>query len=332
MSKKVLNAFILLVTGVCLGTTGASAKQGSFGFLDPIDQQPYAWEPESSASSGEAQDPIEVSLRQYHQEFTRDGKISIYIGYGHEAWFPERAAQIFEMLKILGGHYGLTLTDWRRSEDGSIITFRDAGKALFYEITIEGDRNRFINAFATHEIVMYHGHSRNGKGPAFGAFENYFRMGRKHPSLEVDTRNIYFRNEPMLKTKRYPPLMMTFLGQTFLYQYRGQKHKKSKLPHTSFTKNIPGMDKDFMRTRFLPGKQFFYFYSCKNRKYWRDSIRSLFPDLNHKMVFGTFEDAFGGTKPEALMIMSVVRQLQNSGEVLELLNASKDCENCFTNY
>ncbi|OFZ20250.1 MAG: hypothetical protein A2X94_15355 [Bdellovibrionales bacterium GWB1_55_8] len=321
-----------VIASFWFGIASSKAEPHSFDFLDPIDQQPTAWEPERSRDSRETQDPIEVDLRPYYREFTRDGIINIYIGYGVEAYYPERSAQIFEMLKALGKHHELALTNWSLSDDKRIVSFRDSLNGVRFNITVEHERNQFINAFSTHELVMYHGHSRRGKGPAFGAFENYFRMGRKYKSLEVDTRNIYFRDEPILKTDLYPPLTEYFFGQPFLYQYRGQKNKKSKLPPTSYTKNIPGLDVDLAKTRFLPGRQLLYFYSCKNRKYWRESIRSLFPDPNQKLVFGTFKDGFGGTKPEALMIISVVRQLQDSFNVLELLNASKDCDHCFTSY
>jgi len=330
MSKTGWISFLIFIGFIGSGQLQASSDY--FDFLDPIDQQPLKWVPESTDDSEESSQEIKANLSSFYEEFAQDGNISIYIGYGYEAYFPERAAQIYEMIKVLASHYKINLMNWSFKKDQGSIQFYDPVRKLTYSIKVGSHRNNYIQAFSKYEVVMYHGHSRYGRGPAFGAFENYFRMGRNYSAIEVDTRNPYFQNEPILKTDLYPILSTTLDGELYLYQYRGQKDKLSKLPQNSYTKNIPGKDVDLVNASFLPGRQIFYFYSCKNRKYWRESLRDLFPNSNEKFVIGTYKNGYGSTKPEAVMIMSLVRQLSNSADVVKDLNSSDDCRNCFTTY
>lgn len=305
-----------------------------FSFLDHLDWQPKPWVPEASEELDGEAGRLEIDLAPFYEEFARDGHVSIYVGYGNEGYYRERGEQIFEMLKVLAKHAGTRLTGWSRIEnpEGTSIAFRDSETGLSYSVTVGGERNAYVNAFATHEVVMYHGHSRQGRGPAFGEFQNYFRMGKEYEVVEVDTRNPYFRNEPIQLTNKYPLKKMHWGGVTWNYQYRGAKYESSHLARKSYTKIIPGLDTDLVNTKYLPGRQIFYFYSCKNKNYWREPLRNLFPDPGQKAVFGTFKDGLGSTKPEALMIMSVVKQVKKSRNVVATLNAAGECSDCFTSY
>lgn len=325
--------FAVLLTGaLAILTSPESRSAGSpFDFLDRHESRAPTWTPELTPDTAEdVSEPAQASLTPFLEEFRADGVVKMYIGYGYEAWFPERAGQLYNMLIDLGAYYGLPLDQW--SFNGEQIRFRDWRRGIRYVVRIGTERDEFMGAFESQEVVLYHGHSRYGQGPAFESFSNYFRIGANFPSIEVDTRNRYFRDEPMLLQERFPPRSVNLGGQRFSFQYRGQRDHRSYLPEDSFTKLIPGGDADLKTTRFLPSKQIFYFYSCRNRKYWEESIRGHFPDPTQKLVFGTFRDAFGSTQPDAVMIISLVRGMTRSGDIVSDLNATGDCDNCFTAY
>lgn len=326
--------WLVLALLFSIETSWPEDKIEDYSFLDAMDIQPVAWVPEQSPSVQEKQRALDIDMKPFYEDFATDGIITFFVGYGNEGYYPERGEQIFEMLKAMGAHFNLQLTDWALTKDAdkTTIGFRDAGRNLSYFITVQGERNAFADAFSRNEVVMYHGHSRYGRGPAFGKFENYFRMGHKHRTVEVDARNPYFKTEPILRTRRYPAKNLSWDGEALRYQYRGPKSDESYLAEDSYTKNIPGRSTDLVRAGFLPGRQIFYFYSCLNRDYWRKPIRDLHPDPNRKLVFGTYKIGYGSTKPEAVMIMSVVRQLSKTTSVLRDLNATRDCDNCFTAY
>lgn len=306
-----------------------------YSFLKELDRQPRPWVPESTPGNIEAEGEIlETDLRPFYDEFAADGHVSFYVGYGNEGFYPERGEQILEMLKLMSTRSGMRLVDWnlRQNANGAYFSFKDASSGITYSVTVEGERNGYMRAFSRHEVVLYHGHSRYGRGPAFGMFENVYRMSDAHPSIEVDARNPYFRSEPILKRRKHPVRWMDWYGERLLYQYRTQKSLESELGRGAYVKNIPGRDVDLTTTSFLPGRQIFYFYSCKNRNYWRDPIRKKFPDRSQKAVFGTYKDGYGATRPEAVMIMTVVKRVSTSREVVRHLNATRDCNDCFTTY
>ncbi|OFZ19030.1 MAG: hypothetical protein A2X94_12205 [Bdellovibrionales bacterium GWB1_55_8] len=310
----------------------ASGEAGAFDFLNPFDVQPSPWIPESPAYPEEPADPVQADLTPFYGEFEKDGIVTMYVSYGIGTYYPARGLQIFKMLKALAEHYSLPLVEWELGKDHGSISFRDSKRNIRYSITIGYERNEYIQSFSNYEVVMYHGHSRYGQGPAFQHYQNYFRIGRNFESIEVDGRNIYFKDEPILKTELYAIREARIGSRRFPFQYRGQKDERSELPKTSYTKNIPGKDVDWKNTRFLPGRQIFYFYSCSNRQYWRDSIRELHPDIQQKLVFGTFKLGYGATKPEALMIISIVNGIKESSGILDVLNSTKDCDKCFTTF
>jgi len=324
--------FTLGVSSLLLATFAFAAGVRELDFLGPLDVQPSSFIPEAPVYTDEPADPVHADLRPFYKEFERDGLVTIYLGYGIGTYYPARGSQIFEMLKLLALHYELPLVDWNLSGDGSHLSFLNSKRGIRYSITIGYERNEFARAFSEYEIVMYHGHSRYGQGPAFQHYQNYYRMGRGFPTIEVDTRNNYFKDEPILKTDLYPIRWVRFGTRWLPFQYRGQKNGKSELPDTSYTKNVPGLDVDWTRTRFLPGRQLFYFYSCTNKQYWRESIRDRFPSLSHKFVFGTYKINRGRTEPDVLMIVSLLRGTTQSSKILDFLNTTKDCDQCFTTY
>lgn len=329
-------SWILLLLGSVAAETSISAiaaeRSGKYSFLDQFDKQPRPFIPEKTDTPEEPSDTLSVRLDPFYRDFEADRNVSFFVGYGYQSYYPERARQIMEMLKVLGVHYGLTLEQWSLTPDNRVITFRNARNGINYKVTVENERDAYARAFSEYDVVIYHGHSRYGQGPAFDSFQNYFRMGRNFETIEVDTRNRYFAEEPIQKTDIYPLYTADLNGRRYLYQYRGGRDYRSELSQQSFTVNIPGKDLDLRRTRFLQGKQLFYFYSCKNREYFRESLRDLFPDVNHKAVIGTYRDGHGSTKPDALMIMSVVRHAYDSVEVVNELNETGDCDKCFTSY
>ncbi|HAR44509.1 MAG TPA: hypothetical protein DCS07_18070, partial [Bdellovibrionales bacterium] len=315
---------LFLAGTLVLSATTALAEQ--YDFLEQFEDRSSAWSREITTAPVERVKPLAGDLQPFYEDFARDGEVTLYIGYGYEAWSPNRATSLYNMMLSLASAYGLRTGNWQLKDQK--IRFTDLNRNIKYRITVGGDRESFINAFANHEVVLYNGHSRYGRGPAFGSFTNYFRMGNVYKKIEVDTRNPYFLQEPMLLTDRYPPLNVILGGWNYQYQYRGQKSFSSNLPADAYTKNIPGMDTDLRRTTFSPGRQIIYLYSCKNIEYWKTPLRTLLPDPTQKFIFGTDEDGYAGTKPDAVMVMSIVRRLIHSDQIVRNLNATGDCANC----
>jgi len=303
-----------------------------FDFLNPLEIKLKTWTPEITEDDVDVVETFDSELTSFYREFSQDKKVSIYIGYGYETFDSDRAFELYKMLKSLASYYRVSLGKWSISNDERTIKFFDSDSGVEYQIRIGHERDEYQKAFSEYEVVMYHGHSRHGRGPAFDSFWNYYRMGSQFDTIEVDTRNRYFLNEPIQLSDQFPERPVLFDGKNYSYQYRGGRIDSSYLSDKAYTKNIPGNDADLVKTEFLPGKQIFYFYSCKNRKYWRDSLRRLFSDQKEKFVFGTKKDGYGSNKPNAVMIMSIVRSVSESWKIVDDLNETGDCDNCFTAY
>ena len=328
--QEIFRLQLILITIVIFSPAWTQAETGDYDFLEQYEDYSVAWTPEVTPVSTKRTPPLAIDLAPFYRDFIKDGEVSLSISYGYEAFTPSRARSLFNMMVSLASHYGLRIGNWQFN--GSAIQFIDLIHNIKYRVTINGDRENFIQALAKNEIVLYNGHSRYGRGPTFGNFWNYFRMGDNFKTIEVDTRNPYFQTDPMQLTDTYPPQRVNLGGGSYEYQYRGQKLFSSYLPQDSYTKNIPGLDTDLRRAAFYPGRQIVYLYSCKNIEYWKKPLRNLLPDANQKFIFGTDDDGYGGTKPDAVMIMSIVRRIANSNQVLRELNATGDCNNCFTSY
>lgn len=324
----------------CLTTATLWAQEhefGKFGFLDFYEQRPPLWTPELSPESGDEgvvalSGQVDTDLSQFYEEFERDGKVKIYIGYGYEAYFSSKVPRLFDMLKAIASRYSLQLGSWELSPDQRDIKFRDPVRSIDYEVRVGTERNEFVSSFSDYEVVLYTGHSRYGRGPAFQAFWNYYRMGDRFDTIEVDARNPYFMSEPTLLGEMFPLYWALIGGNRIYYQYRGQRNSTAYLPEDSFTRNVPGGNADLARTRFLPGRQIIYFHSCKNEKYWRASLRQVLPNPSSKVIFGTRRDSLGGMRPDAVMVMSVARRIKESSAIVNDLNATRDCDECFTSY
>lgn len=314
----------------CLFNGSLHAQGGKFDFLDKYEvKRPWTRETVPNLRPSE---PQRFNLSDYYDEFTEDGRVPIYVGIGYEAYYSGYAGALFSMLKELATHYELKIDDFAMSEDGRKITFTVPDRNIAYQIDIGDERNAFMNAFANHEVVIYHGHSRYGRGPAFGSYWNYYRMGSVFPIVEVDVRNSYFLNEPMQDTYSYRPTSIVLDGIKYFYQYQGGKDEGNYLPDNSYTKRIPGYDRDFRKTRFWKGRQLYFFYSCSNVNYFKKPIRRKFPDKDDRFIFGTKSEGYWGEKPLAVFIMSVVRKVADSTVILDDLTKTNDCGDCFTTY
>lgn len=323
MGKQMILFFFCLT----LSVEGAS----KYSFLDALERR-IDWIPESAPLLPYEAPRLTVDLNPFYDQFAGDGVVNIYLGFGKDAYTASRGSQMFSMLQELAKFHNLQISDWVLSADGHHLSFSDVEGEIDYQIDIGHERNEFQKAFSKYEVVMYHGHSRYGRGPAFDEYWNYFRMGDVFATIEVDVRNTYFLNEPMQLTSQYPPQPITLNGVQYPYQYQGQKVESSYLPKEAYVKNIPGRDKDLKAASYLNNKQIFYFYSCNNANYWKNPLRKKFPDPDYKMVFGTKDLGYWGTKPSAVFVMSLVRWVSNSNDIVKELNETKDCKDCFVAY
>jgi hypothetical protein len=157
-------------------------------------------------------------------------------------------------------------------------------------------------------------------------------MGSVYSTIEVTAQNPYFLMEPIQLTGQYRVQTADIDGKNYSYQYRGQKNEESYLDPAAYTKNIPGLDKDLRQVSFPSKKQIFYFYSCNNIDYFKSPLRRMMPKSSEKMIFGTDNEGWWGTKPDAVFIMSIARGVSSSSGIVSELNATHDCENCFIAY
>lgn len=322
----------LFALAMCLTSLGDPGSENRYGFLDRFEGSPGTWIPETERQGDEDISPTRVDLLPFYNEFASDKTVTFYIGFGIDAYTLYRMEELFEMLQELGKSFDLNLGDWQLDTAKSMIVFTDLDTSIRYEISVGHERDEFKASFANHEVVMYHGHSRYGRGPAFGDPSNYFRMGDAFKTIEVDVRNRYFRSEPLQLTDQYPPKDIILENETYRYQYRGPKDETSELFSDSYTKNIRGFDTDLRATVFHPGRQIIYLYSCRNYYYFKNPLRALFPEPAEKMIIGTSKNGGWGTKPDAVMIISIVRQVATSSQIVSELNATNDCAGCFTSY
>lgn len=304
----------------------------SYDFLKKFEQKPTQWTREIPPIPLKSVDRSGVrgSLQNFYDEFAEQGKIRIYMGLGYEAYKNGAQNTFLNMLQAASNQMQLGLKKLRLN--GTTITFEDT-REILYELTIGNERNEFKESFKDYQVVMYHGHSRYGRGPAFETFTNYFRMGDVFPTIEVDTRNPYFLNERILNQNEFPLQSVELGGKQYIYQYRGEKDHSSYLPQDAYTKVIEGNDKDLKATKYLDGRQIFWFYSCSNIDYWRNTLRSLFPNTDEKFIFGTKIEGYWSYSPAIVMITSVIKQVADSQRIVQELNQTNDCgPDCFVTY
>jgi hypothetical protein len=325
--------FRLFSLSILLLATQTSLANSEYQKLKYLERPILDWLPEFNPTlKSSLSTSLNQPLSDYYSAFADDGVVTIYLGYGKDAWGPQRPQELFSMLQNLANSTPNLFDKWSFTQNRT-IKFHDIKNDLYFEFTIGHERNEYIAAYSTHEIVMYHGHSRYGRGPAFDEYWNYFRMGNQFKFIEVDTRNKYFLNEEMQQTQLFPPLPIQFNGQSYFYQYKGQKEHSSYLPNDSYTKLIPGYAFDLNQTEFMQGKQIIWLYSCENIHYFKDPLRALHSDPSEKLFFGTLKPGYWSSAPAAVFIMDIARQVQHSQKIVSDMDATNDCgAQCFTVY
>ncbi len=275
---------------------------------------------------------ISVEMKDYYEEIKADKKVTVYWGLGKDGYYKARLTELKNMILELAKQDQRKLSVTKFQED-KILILEDQKSKVSFEILAGHERNEFYQSFKDYEVVMYHGHSRYGRGPAFGEYENYFRIGENFQTIEVGTQNPYFLNEEVLLSETYPLNAVKFGEVQDWFQYRGQKLESSHLKEDSYTINIEGNGRDFKDAEFYEGKQIIFFYSCSNVHYWKKPFRDRFDDLQEKIVFGTDIEGHWGTSPTATLIYSLIVERNNSKEIVDELDATGDCgENCFVSY
>lgn len=305
---------------------------GRYDHLKKFDiAKPKGWNPEVARfTRAKPQRSLNIRMKPYYDAFKENGEVNVYFGHGIDGWTFERPKALNDMLfKEVGTHSA----NWKFDETTRTISFTRKSDNVDFRIKVGYERNEFAKAFEKNQIVMYHGHSRYGRGPAFEVYSHYFRIGYLFPVIEVDTRNPYFLNEDILETDVYPVKKVDLNGKSYSYQYDRQKDHTSYLPDPSYIKRIEGNGKDWREASFLDGKQIYFMYSCENEHYWKDPIRDTFPDTSDRIVFGTVKTSYWSSVPGAVFLSSIIKQVDDSRTIVDSLNATKDCgENCFSAY
>ena len=331
-----LGAFLGLII---ISSTGAAlAATPDYRYLKKTEvQEPKNWSRESDNSAramrveAPSEDLLNLDLNPYYAEFEGDGVVKVFLGWGVEAWSSDRVQSLKQQIESIAATERLPIKVEVQTERPGLL-LRQENRGVTIQIDTGHERNEYANAFKDYEIVMYHGHSRYGQGPAFEGFQNYFRMGDVFQTIEVDTRNPYFSAEPILNTAEFPLLDVTLDNANFQYQYRGPKTEQSYLPSDSYTKMIPGGDKDLKTVEHSARKQIIWLYSCRNVYYFKNPLRAMFPNVNERAIFGTQSDGYWGNSPAAVFLAGLTKHFEKSREFVDGMNATGDCSNCFTTY
>lgn len=278
--------------------------------------------------------PEAFDLGSVYDDFKQDGVISIYFGMGYEMYQSGNEETFALMLKGMLRGSTETISNFTYNSHTRTASFIRDSDQIKFQITIGGERNEWIDAWDDKEVIMYHGHSRYGMGPTFGGWNNYFRMGQEFDTIEVDTRNRYFHTEPFASRARHPVQRARVNGEDIEYQYRGALDSRSKLPSSSYTKQIESHGKDLREVKAIgtSRSQIFWLYSCKNYQYWRDELRQKFPHTSTVAIFGTIDDSMWGFQPSLTFVFELVNGNTNASEITSRLNATGDCNDCFTTY
>ena len=305
---------------------------GPYDYLKKF-EPPIPWTRERAPGSPRPDLPVpRSSLSNFRQDFLDDGVLNVYAGLGHEGYSTTAPQQFKDIFQALSNQHQLGWTDLKIEADGRTVSFRTKDE-IYVRFVIGNERDEFQQSFSEYEMIMYNGHSRYGRGPAFQSFSNYFRMGDVFPIIEVETNNRYFEDETILETDKFPLKQIDIGGKTYSYQYQGEQDHTSHLPATAYTKRIVGLDTDLRHTEYLNGRQIFFFHSCSNVNYWAKPLRKLFPDHDHKFVFGTLEETYGNYSALALVLTGLLRDLDSQAIVADL-ESLKNCtkQPCFTTY
>lgn len=307
-----------------------AALAGQYDFLKKFEQglpNPVR-EPRTVARNAEPP-PLNLIMAPFYQAISHNNEIHGYVGVGVEFYVPQVGQQLLSAMQALAKAWQLDLVDWKWEHERSRLSFYDPSRGVRYFLQVGHERNEFIESFAHFPVVMYSGHSRLGRGPAFEEFSNYFRLGNIFSTIEVDTRNRYFRDEPLKKTEEFPPEGIVLEGTEYQFQYRGQKDENAHLPADSYTKVIEGGPKDFNATAFLPTPQVIFLWSCENAHYFKVPMRHKL-STQKAILFGTWGVPYHGLiTPVSIFYLSLARELSTSLDIVSELN--KD-ENVYTAY
>lgn len=325
----------LIVALLFVAFSSHATSPGKYEYLKAIDPLARFFPIETTPSPATAPPAIVRNLSRFHEDFTDDGLVTFYIGLGKDVAYANPTQVLLQALQLINTKESLGLQDFQ--SDAKMVRFTNADRSVKYEIEMGIERNEFQQAFSKHEVVMYFGHSRYGRGPAFETYSNYFRMGSVFDVIEVEAQNRYFLNEPIKKTQEFPVQQIDLGGTRYDYQYVDEKVPSSHLPPGTYVKNIPGYDKDLRATQYLNGRQIFFFLSCSNANYFLKPIRNLFPNPLDKFVFGTKIELFGGIVPLAVMVTQIAKEEPDSAKYVTALNETKTCDHskvidCYTAY
>lgn len=309
--KLVLTLFLVL-------STLSYAIPTDYSFLNQFEPPKPGYVPERTTRKfADDPAPLNIAMKNYYSDFHQLEELKIYVGGGAEIYYSGWPSAIFNMLESSNKTLNIGMTDLKLT--GQVITFKDK-KGLKVRVTIGDERAEFVNSFSNSNVVVYLGHSRYGRGPAFKQMWNYFRLGNVFPIIEVPTDTPAFSKEPLQETETYPALSTQIGGKPYQYQYMGQKDHSSYLPSTSFTKRIEGGPKELETTEWLEGKQLVFLFSCSNVHYFREPLRDLHSDPNEKLFFGTLRDAGGVLTGVSVFITSLVQELPTSIDIIRELD------------
>ena len=157
----------------------------------------------------------DYSLKNYFNDFQKDGLLNIYIGFGKDAYDKDSSKELLTYLAELNKGEALGWTNIILNKTKNTISF-EAG-ALDIEVQIGSIRSEYISSFSKYDVIMYHGHSRLGRGPAFEHYTNYFRMGTQFTTVEVDALLPAFLNEEIKMLQDYLELESLRFDNAFSY-------------------------------------------------------------------------------------------------------------------
>ena len=313
-----------LMANICFAT--------HLDYLKILDEKSPKWKVEKKIEHAPRFAPINVELKEYYEEFAQDGVVTIYLAHGKDGYNSYKNEQIFAMLKKAKVKEKLPISKINYDKNVRKISFKNIITGVWYKITLGHERDEYAKSYNRYEVVMYHGHSRYGRGPAFEAYDNYFRIGRQFLGIEVRANNMYFQKSDVALLNDYPLKTKVLNDEEVFYQYMGGKTTGSYLGKDLPVINVKP-NEDFENAKLLPGKQIIWYQSCSNIHYWRRPFRERFPDTENKLVIGSNIPSTWSSLPTISFFSDLIKETKTSVEIVENMNATDTCgPDCFVAY
>ena len=187
MSINFLKSIFIFALAITLTSATSVSTNKIMPDLKPF--TPEQWQAETSQDKTDLE-PVNFEdqnqdMSEFYETFNDQEEIKIYIGWGKDAWDQGRFSHFINVLINTINYQRLNIIDFKLNNNTLQAQFKSRINNKTYFIQGGFERDAYIAALKNYDIVIYHGHSRYGRGPAFEKYQNYFRLGTNHDFIAV---------------------------------------------------------------------------------------------------------------------------------------------------